>query len=135
MVELDEEQEYYEDVAKYQHVEKEYEDIPDHQDNIPPPLPTKAVKSSSPSQAALAIQPPQPQAPPASQPPQPQPPPPSQPQATSTPASQPPPSSQSAVQGSEGDHEYTKCIAYQPTNDTVAIPTTTPTDIEIVYSD
>ena len=134
MVEL-EEQEYYEDVAKYQHVEKEYEDIVpdrDHQDNLPPPLPTKAVKSSSPSQAALAIQPPQHQAPPASQP---QPPPPSQPQATSTPASQPPPSSQSAVQGSEGDHEYTKCIAYQPTNDTVAIPTTTPTDIEIVYSD
>ena len=109
----------YEDVTKYQQEGAEYEVItpdPLHTKHThPPPLPSQAVETSPPPHAVSPS-------------------PPTQPPPTSpiTPASQP------GVQGSQGDYELTECVAYKTTSHVrappMAPPTTTPTNLEVVYS-
>ena len=100
----------YEDVTKYQRAE--YENInpePLHTKHThPPPLPSQAMRTSP------AVSPPP------------------------TSSSQSPPASQPGAQGSQGDYEFSDCVAYKTTSHTTGPPTTTPTatptDLEVVYS-
>ena len=134
----------YEDVAKYQQKQADYEVITSdsmcsakHRD--PLPLPSQAMKTSLPSLESLS--PPPPTSNPSLTSPYPlTPPPPTVPQSppTSLPQSslwsstlpKPPSTSEPQPVSQSGDYGFTECIAYKPTSNTSTINT----DTDVVYS-